>query len=336
MEYGMNFENKDFLFTAFGVSGREEAVRGCIESFVEPFVDEVFLDTTGSLICRKKGSGSQRIMISAHMDTIGFVVTYKDDKGFLRFSEVGGQVAAYMPGRRVVFENGEIGVIGVEKFEKGKTPSKERMFIDVGAQAAGEAALKVSVGDMCTVFAPLARTDSIVTGGWLDDRIGCFVLLEVIENLKNSKNELCFVFSAQEEVGLRGATTAAYRLQPHIGIAVDVTPSSDIPEGERVGSSVLGRGAAVKFMDSSVIVPRKLAEHLCNLAAKRGIPYQHDVIRRGGTDAHAMQLSRNGAFAGGISIPTRYVHSTAEMCSLKDIQASIDLLHAVCQDSMAL
>jgi len=336
MEYGMNFENKEFVFTAFGVSGREETVRGEIESFVRPLVDEVFHDTTGSLISRKKGKGSQRIMISAHMDTIGFVITHIDEKGFLRFSEVGGQVEAYLPGRRVVFENGHIGVIGVEKLEKGKSPLKERMFIDIGAQSMGEACSQVMVGDMCTVYAPFVVTDTIVTGGWMDNRIGCFVLLEVIENLKNSKNELYFVFSAQEEVGLRGATTTAYTLKPHIGLAVDVTPSSDLPEGDRIGSSGLGKGTAVKFMDRSVIVPKKLTQHLASLAEKRGIPYQHDVIRQGGTDAHAMQLSRSGVLAGGISIPTRYIHSSGEMCALNDVQATIDLVHAVCQDAMTV
>jgi len=332
----MNIKNKGFVFSSFGVSGREETVRDEIESFVRPFVDEVFVDTTGSLICRKKGSGSQRVMISAHMDTIGFVVTHIDEKGFLRFSEVGGQVAVYIPGRRVVFENGQIGVIGVEKLEKGKSPSKEHMFIDIGAQSMGEASMHVMVGDMCTVFAPFAVTDTIITGGWMDDRVGCFVLLEVIEKLKNSKNDFYFVFSAQEEVGLRGATTTAYTLKPHIGIAVDVTPSSDLPEGDRIGSSGLGKGTAVKFMDSSVIVPKKLTRYLANLAEKRGIPYQHDVIRQGGTDAHAIQLSRSGVLAGGISIPARYIHSSGEMCALSDIQATIDLVHAVCRDAMAV
>jgi endoglucanase len=332
----MDFENKDFIFNAFGVSGREESVRERIQNFVTPFVDEIAVDTTGSLICRKSGKGPRRIMIAAHMDTIGFVITFVDEKGFLRFSEVGGQVDAYLPGRRVVFENGQIGVIGVERLEKGKIPPKEKMFIDIGAHDTKEAGSKIAVGDMCTLFAPFARTDTIATGGWLDDRIGCFVLLELIEKLHKNHNELFFVFSAQEEVGLRGATTTAYSVQPDIGIAVDVTPASDTPEGDRIGSSVLGMGAAVKFMDRNVIVPKKLTQHLSALAEKRGIHYQHDVIRQGGTDAHAMQLSRGGAIAGGISIPTRYIHSPAEMCALSDVQSTLDLLLAVCQDAMAL
>ncbi len=330
----MNLKNKNFIFTAFGVSGREEQVRNEIERFVGSRVDEIVHDATGSLICRKKGKGSRRIMISAHMDTIGFVITHIDERGFLRFAEVGGQVEVYLLGRRVIFENGRIGVIGIEKLEKGKVLQKERMFIDIGARSMKEAASQVHIGDMCAVYAPYAVTDRIITGGWMDDRIGCFVLLEVIETLKDTPNDLYFVFSAQEEVGLRGATTTAYRIEPHIGIAVDVTFSSDLPEGDRIGSSVLGKGAAVKFMDQSVIVPRKLARYLVSLAEKRGIPHQHDIIRRGGTDAHAMQLSRGGSLAGGISVPARYIHSSGEMCALDDVQACIDLASAVCRDTM--
>jgi endoglucanase len=187
---------------------------------------------------------------------------------------------------------------------------------------------------MCAVYAPFTATDRIVTGGWMDDRIGCFVLLEVLTRLKNPKHDIYFVFSSQEEVGLRGATTTAYRIEPDLGIAVDVTISSDLPEGEPIGSSSLGRGAAIKFMDRSVIVPRKLALYLEDLARKHGIPHQRDVIRQGGTDAHAMQLSRGGVLAGGISIPTRYVHSSGEMCVLDDVRACIDLVCRVCEDTL--
>ena len=332
----MNIQNKDFVFSDFGVSGREDLVRDGIERFARPLVDEVIHETTGSLICLKRGSGSRKIMISAHMDVIGFVITHIDDRGFLRFSEVGHQTEFYLLGRRVLFESGMIGVIGIEKLEGKGNLRKEKMFIDIGARDRKDAEQAIRVGDMCAVFAPYAMTDRVITGGWMDDRIGCFVLLEVLENLKNAHNEVYFVFSSQEEVGLRGATTSAYRIEPHVGIAVDVTFASDLPEGEPVGSSVLGKGAAIKFMDQSVIVPRRLALHLEKLAAKYGIPHQRDVIRRGGTDAHAMQLSRGGVLAGGISVPTRYVHSSGEMCALDDVQACIELVNRVCEDPLDL
>jgi putative aminopeptidase FrvX len=330
----MNLENKSFIFRSFGVSGREDRVRGDIETFVRPLVDDIVEDTTGSLICVRRGGGSRRVMISAHMDVIGFVVTHIDERGFLRFTEVGHQVEAYLLGRRVVFENGAVGVIGIERLERGKTPRKEKMFIDIGARDRARAERAVSVGDVCAVFEPHAVTDRIITGGWMDDRIGCLVLLEVLENLRSPAHEVYFVFSSQEEVGLRGATTASYRVEPHIGLAVDVTPASDLPEGEPVGSTALGGGAAIKFMDQGVIVPRKLALHLEKLAVEEGIPHQRDIVRRGATDAHAMQLSRGGTVSGGLCIPTRYVHSSGEMCALEDVQACIDLLLKFCEDPL--
>jgi endoglucanase len=264
------------------------------------------------------------------MDSIGFIVTHIDDRGFLRFSEVGHQIEAYLLGRRVIFENGQIGVIGTEKLEARGKLDREKMFIDIGVRSRDEAARLIALGDMCAVYAPYALNDRVITGGWLDDRIGCFVLLEVLSSLKKSPHHIYFVFSSQEEVGLRGATTTAYRVEPDVGIAVDVTISSDLPEGEHMGSSVLGGGAAIKFMDQGIIVPRRLALFIEELAGKKGIAHQRDVIRRGGTDAHAIQLSRGGVLTGGISIPARYLHSSGEMCALEDVQACIDLVREVC------
>jgi endoglucanase len=170
----------------------------------------------------------------------------------------------------------------------------------------------------------------------MDDRIGCFILLEAVENLKNTPNDIYFVFSSQEEVGLRGATTSSYRIKPDVGIVVDVTHSSDLPEGELVGSSIMGKGAGIKVMDQSIIVPKKLVDHFVGLAKRNNIPYQLDVIKKGGTDAHAIQLTRGGTYTGGISIPTRYIHSSGEMCALQDVQACIDLLLKVCEDRLQL
>jgi endoglucanase len=336
IEDTMNIQNKDFIFTAFGVSGREDRVREKIEGFVRSRVDEITHDTTGSLVCVKRGTGGRRVMLSAHMDSIGFVITHIDESGFLRFSEVGHQIEAYLLGRRVVFESGCIGVIGSEKLGESGKLSKEKMFIDIGATSGRAAGKSVSIGDMCAVYSPYTVNDRIITGGWMDDRIGCFILLEVMENLKRTANDMYFVFSSQEEVGLRGATTTSYRIEPEIGIAVDVTISSDLPEDERLGSSVMGRGAAVKIMDQSVIVPKKLVDRIIGIAKSRGIPHQRDIIRKGGTDAHAMQLGRGGAIAGGVSIPTRYLHSSGEMCCLDDVQACIDLVAGICEDKLAL
>ena len=328
----MDFKGKEFVFSAFGVSGREDCVRERIASHAGRLVDEILNDATGSLICVKKGKnhGRKKIMLSAHMDTIGFVVTYIDERGFLRFSEVGGQPEAYLLGKRVVFESGTIGVIGTEKAEYLKNLKKDKMFIDIGARDAGEAGKLVRIGDTCAVHAPAVQTGGVITGGWIDDRIGCFVLLEVLERVGEHPHDLLFVFSSQEEVGLRGAKTSAYKLEPDIGLVVDVTDSSDLPEGEITGSSAMGKGAAIKVMDGSVIVQRDLVDYLCALAEKYGIPYQRDVLRHGGTDTHEIQLSRGGVIAGGVSIPTRYIHSAGEMCAEADVQACVDLTTKFC------
>ena len=170
----------------------------------------------------------------------------------------------------------------------------------------------------------------------MDDRIGCFVLLEVMDNLKSNPETVYFVFSSQEEVGLRGARTTSHKLDPDVGIAVDVTGSSDLPESDVIGSAVMGKGAAVKVMDQGIIVQRVLVEYLIELAEKNGISYQKDVLAFGATDAHAIQLSKSGIIAGGISIPARYVHSAGEMCSLHDIEACIDLTLKFCENKLNL
>jgi endoglucanase len=339
MDLDRDVREKDFVFSAFGVSGREDAVRERIAEHVRPFADEVRIDANGSLICTKKGRkrGGKRIMVSAHMDTIGFVVTYIDERGFLRFAEVGGQPEAYLLGKRVVFENGAIGVIGTERAEFLRNLKKDKMFIDIGAADRAGAEALVKIGDTCAVHAPVARTGGILTGGWMDDRIGCFVLLEVIEAVKENPHDLFFVFTSQEEVGLRGARTSAYGVEPDLGLVVDITDSADLPEGEITGSSRMGKGAAVKVMDGGVLVQRPLVEFLCGLAAARGIPFQRDVLRAGSTDARAIQLSRNGVPTGGVSIPTRYIHSSGEMCAMSDVEACVRLATCFCeQDEIPL
>lgn len=332
----MNIENKKFIFTEFGVSGREDKVKSSIEKFVKPYVDEIIYDNTGSLIALKKGKSKKpsNIMISAHMDTIGFIITFIDDKGFLRFSQVGGQPEHYLLGKKVIFENGTIGVIGIEKREDLKKLDKNKMFIDIGVTSKKEALKKVQIGDMCAIYAPLEITDNIITGPWMDDRIGCFILLETIEKLKKPEDNIYFVFSSQEEVGIRGATTSSYRINPDAGIAIDVTGSYDLPNGEFNGSSVLNGGAAIKIMDGYVISQKKYVDFIINIAEKNNIKYQRDILYGGGTDAHAIQLARSGAYSSGISIPTRYIHTAAEMCSLNDIQNCIDLTIKLCETKL--
>lgn len=330
----MDIDGKKFIFEEFGVSGREEPVRGKIEAYASRLADELIHDVTGSLICVKKGRGKhpKKLMIASHMDTSGFVVTYVDEKGFLRFSVVGEQPEAYLLGKRVVFDNGTVGVIGIEKQEYEKKPTTDRMFIDIGAPGREDALRMAGIGRMCAVFSPPAAGGRTLTGGWVDERIGCFVLLEAMELLQNNPHDLFFVFSAQGEVGMRGAQTSSYRLEPDIGVSIDATVCSDLPEGELTGSCVLGGGAGIKVMDRSVIVPRVLVDHLISLAQKRGIPHQRDIATAGRTGAQAIQLSRGGVLAGGISVPVRYAHTAGAMCALDDVKACVDLTVVFCEE----
>lgn len=334
----MNIAEKDFIFKEFGVSGREERIKKRIEEFASPLVDEIIDDVTGSLICVKRGKGRNRktLMLSAHMDTIGFIITYIDEKGFLRFSEVGSHPRAWLLGKTVVFENGLTGVIGIERKEHEKTLPLEKMFIDIGAGGREDAKKQVRVGDVAAVYSPYRVNGRVLSGGWLDDRVGCFVLLEVMQNIDKFSNDLFFVFSAQEEVGLRGATTATYTIQPDVGLVVDVTASSDLPEGEPDGSCALGKGVGIKIMDRSVIVPKRFSDFLCTLAMRHEVPYQKDVLRKGSTDAHAIQLSRGGVLTGGVSIPVRYLHSAGELCSIDDVLECVRLVNCFCEEELTL
>jgi putative aminopeptidase FrvX len=264
------------------------------------------------------------------------VVTYADEKGFLRFSAVGGQPEAYLLGKRVLFDNGTVGVIGIEKQEHEKKPTTDRMFIDIGAPGREEALRMTGIGRMCAVFSPPAAGERTITGGWVDERIGCFVLLEAMELLRDNPHDLFFVFSAQGEVGMRGAQTSTYRLEPDIGISVDATVCSDLPEGELTGSCVLGGGAGIKVMDTSVIVPRGLVDRLISLARKRGIPHQRDIATGVKTGVQAIQLSRSGVLAGGISVPVRYARTAGAMCALYDVKACVDLTVAFCEEKYRL
>jgi endoglucanase len=333
----MNIEEKEFVFREFGVSGREERIKKSIEMFASQMVDEIVHDVTGSLICVKRGSGRNRktVMINAHMDTIGFIITYIDEKGFLRFSEIGSHPRAWLLGKTVIFENSTTGVIGIERKEHEKTLPVEKMFIDIGAVGKEDAMKRARVGDVAAVYSPCRVNERVISGGWLDDRVGCLVLLEVMQNITKIPNDLFFVFSVQEEVGLRGATTASYAIQPDVGLVVDVTASSDLPEGEPEGSCAFGNGAGIKIMDRSVIVPKRFTDFLCSLAARNKIPFQKDVLRKGSTDAHAIQLSRGGVLTGGVSIPVRYIHSAGELCSVDDVLSCIRLVHCFCEEDLA-
>ena len=242
------------LVESYGPTGFETEVTNKIRTYIADKVDECYVDALGNLIARKKGSG-KKVMFSAHADEIGVIVTYIDDDGFLRFSNVGGLNLLTLLGGRVRFANGVIGVIGKEKGEL-KDLTLDKLFIDIGAATKDEAQKKVSIGDFAVFHREFADLGQRLVAKSMDDRIGCAVLVEAIRRLDHSDHDLYFVFSAQEEVGLRGARTAAYSIDPDLGIAIDVTRTGDTPEAPRMDVS-LGKGAAIKVKDSSVIAHPK-------------------------------------------------------------------------------
>ena len=309
------------LTECFGPSGCEEQITDLIMAEVKDFADETYKDALGNLICRKKGNG-KKVMFAAHADEIGIVVTFIDDKGFLRFADVGGLYLRNLINRRVIFENGVIGTIGTEPDNEKRQMAK--MFIDIGANNKEEAEKMVSVGDMAVFMGNLYTQNGKIVSKALDNRAGCYCLIEAMKRVK-SDNDLYFVFTTQEEVGLRGARCAAFGIEPEYALSVDVTDIGDTPNAKKMAVS-LGDGTAIKVMDYSVITSIEVREKLIQIAENRGIKYQREIMLEGGTDAGVIHFTKGGVKTGGISIPTRYIHSPSEMIDENDLKASIDLL----------
>jgi len=321
------------LTEVYGPSGDEEKVRNIIKKEVKPYADEVKVDTLGNLIVRKKGNG-QRILFAAHMDEIGFIVSYIDKKGFLRFSPVGGIFPVNILHQRVQFKNGLVGVIGEEKRKSMKDPLElDKMYIDIGAESKEKAEKKVRIGDMAVFKREFEDIGDRVVAKSLDDRIACAILIETLKEIRKKNNDLFFVFTVQEEVGLRGARTSAFGISPDYAIAIDVTDTGDTPEAERI-SLKLGKGAAIKVKDWGMITSREVRDRLINLAEKKKIPYQLEVIEGGTTDAMVIEVTKSGIPTGAVSISTRYVHSPSEMADMRDVKASVKLLKAFAEEGM--
>lgn len=322
------FETLRELNACHGPSGDEAEIRDEISRRCVAFADEITSDTMGNLIVHKKGTGS-KIMFSAHMDSIGFIVTHFEKEGFLRVGRVGGvdpKEVLYMPVR---FKNGVNGVvIKDEKVEFGKLKMDD-LLIDIGAKSEEEAKTLVMLGDTAVYdLTPKKLHANTVTSPYMDNRIACAILLGAMECLEKTNNDLYFVFSTQEEVGLRGARTATYAIAPDYGIAVDVTGTDDVPGADHSATTTFGKGAAIKVMDSSVICHTKVVEKLEQLGKEKNIATQREILTGGGTDAGAIHVTRSGVLTGGISIPCRYIHTPVETVNFDDVSACIELVKA--------
>lgn len=326
-------ETLQTLVSAFGPSGCENTVASVIREMAEPYADECYTDTLGNLIVHKKGSGP-RVMFSAHMDSIGLIATHIDKEGFIRFGKVGGLDLPAIYQLPVRFRNGTQGVIAVNEDQEGKTLKLSDLYVDIGAKDQSEAERLVSVGDMAVFAAPTFAAGRRVVSPYLDNRVSCLVLLMALKRIQNHTNDLYFVFSTQEEVGCRGAKTAAYHIDPDYGLAVDVTGADDVPSAVHGSSTRLGGGAAIKVMDASVICHPAMVERLRALAEEKGILAQTDVLRSGGTDAGAIHVTRLGVVTGGISVPCRYIHSPTEMADQDDIEACAALTAALAESEL--
>ena len=309
-----------------GPSGFEYEIRDKIRDAIGESADEIRVDVMGSLIARKgtRTEGGMRVMISAHIDEIGLMVTHIDENGFARFTNIGGVNPLTCYGGRVLFMNGTHGVIGMDGLERGKMPKLSDLFIDVGAQ--DKDSCPVRVGDVCGFDRPFLDLGKRMIAKSMDDRIAAAIAIEVLKQLESTPHEVHFVFSTQEEVGLRGATTAAYGVDPDVGFAIDVTRSGDTPRLSTKMATALGDGPAIKIKDSSFIADPRLVDWMIRTAEAADIPYQLEVLEAGGTDGRAIQMTRSGVPAGCVSIACRYIHSPSEMVDYDDVQNAVKLI----------
>ncbi|MGH2537643.1 MAG: M42 family metallopeptidase [Candidatus Promineifilaceae bacterium] len=323
------------LVEAYGPSGFEDGVRDLIADEIRAHADEVRVDGLGNLIARKRGGdGRLKVMIAAHMDEIGVMVTHITEKGFLRFTNIGGVFPPTLLGNRVQFADGRLGVVAAEMPEdRGKVQGLDRHYIDVGAGRRQDS--PVQVGAAAGFSRPLVVQDSRLTAKSMDDRIGCAVAVETLRRLEATPHDVYFVFSVQEEVGTRGAQTAANALAPDVGIAVDVTLTGDMLGGPHLAME-LGNGPAIKVKDGGMIAHAGLVRALRAAAESHEIAYQMEVLEGGSTDARAMQVAGAGCAASCISIPCRYVHTQSETVDAADVENAVRLLVAFLAEPISL
>lgn len=323
-----------------GAPGFEKRIRDLVIQEVTPLVDELSVDNMGNVITLKKGANNpegKKAMVAAHMDEIGFIVTHIDDNGFVRFHTLGGFDPKTLTAQRVIIHGKEdvVGVMGSKPIhvmsaeERNKVAKISDYFIDLG-MAKEEVEKLVSVGDPITRERELIEMGDCVNCKSIDNRVSVFILIETLRYLKEAPYDVYGVFTVQEEVGLRGANVSAHTINPDFGFGLDTTIAFDLPGAqahEKVTS--LGKGTAIKIMDASTICDYRMVAFMKQIADKKEISWQPEILTAGGTDTAGVQrMGKNGAISGAVSIPTRHLHQVIEMAHKDDIQASIDLLKA--------
>jgi endoglucanase len=313
------------LVESFGPAGFEDEVRTIIRAEIKDLADEIRVGQLGDLIAIKRGDGKgKKIMLVAHMDEIGLMVTHVDQRGYARVAPLGGVFPLYSVGARVRFADGRLGVLEVDRREDtSKAPTLDQIYIDVGATSKDDR--PVNVGDVACFHQGLETVGDRLIAKSLDDRIGCAILIETLCRLKRTPHEVYFVFSVQEETTSVGARTTAYSIDPDIAIAVDVTGTGDTPRALPMAVE-LGKGPAIKVRDAAMIADPRVKNWMIQHAKAAKIPYQLEIFRLGTTDAQVVQAVRAGVPSGGVLVPARYVHSQAEMVDLDDVENAVKLL----------
>ncbi len=334
----LNEELLKRLIETPGVPGREERQREIAREELETLTDEVHTDPLGSVIGTKRGRHDTRVMIAAHLDEIGFLVKYINDEGFLRLQTLGGHDPANMVSQRVLVTTADGETLRgamqptrkpphlMRDEDRQKIPKADEFFVDLGMNA-DEVKEAVRIGDYVTMDRPLERVGDNYLGKAMDDRIGVFVMLEALRAMEHHEATIHAVATSQEEVGLRGAAASGSALEPTVVVALDITIAMDVPSGGNENTiTELGKGAAIKIMDSSLICHPRLVEHFRRIAEREGISHQMEILPQGGTDAGGVQRLHGGIPSVTLSIPCRYVHSPNEMVNASDVQSCIDLL----------
>lgn len=307
-------------------SGYEAKVRDVIQEEITPYVDEIKIDKLGNLIARKgeKTEKGKTILLAAHMDEIGVMVTHVDEDGYARFTKIGGVYPRNTAGGRVRFLNGAAGVIGIEPHNNASSvPALEKMFIDLGVSSVKES--PVEMGDVAVFERTFEDLGNRLVSKAMDDRSGVAVLIETAKQLKSTPHAVYFVFTVQEEVGTRGAGPAAFGIDPDFAVSVDVTLAADTPQDKRTQVK-LGAGPAIHIRDAGVLADPRISAWIENGAKKAKIPFQISILPFGTTDNYTIQTSGAGVPVGGVSIPCRYIHSASEMVDLGDLENSAKLL----------
>lgn len=311
------------LIPPLSVSGRESEISDVIETLAKRFGD-TSRDALGNLVVHRPGRGA-RIMLAAHMDTVGLTVTHVEEGGFARFANLGGLWPVSLIGQRVRFENGAFGLICVDRGVEPKDLTLEKLYVD-------PAGAKLRVGDVAAYCGEPVFQNGMVISPYLDNRLGCAVCLRALELLEHCENEIFCVFTVQEEVGVRGAGPAAYEIAPDLAIAVDICGLQDFPGEARQNSLKLSAGPVIKLMDARVLCHASIVKRLEDAASRLNMQTQRYVTKRGGTDAGGIFGTRGGVPSGVLSIPIRYTHGPNEIADLSVAEDCAKLLAEAIQE----